>query len=249
MAALSLSRRLGRRLCPAQKDVVAASAPGAIDSGSGADSGAGTNAQKTEFDVGRRVCLARGRIAKDSENRQEHVARVDTTSHTESRTSAIKKSGSCNQEGCPKFNVVEKGNVQTNICGLCHFALNSAFRNKITIGGLSDMQDPKRQCVSCGGKAVLKRPRTGKLLCKECFFQSFEQEVHDTIVSNKLFKRGDVVALGASGGKDSTVLASVLNSLNQSRDYGLKLLLLSIDEGIVGYRDDSLETVKRNCQQ
>lgn len=108
---------------------------------------------------------------------------------------------------------------------------------------------PKRQCVSCGGKAVLKRPRTGKLLCKACFFESFETEVHETIVTHALFKRGDVVALGASGGKDSTVLASVLNTLNKKHDYGLKLLLLSIDEGIVGYRDDSLETVKRNCQQ
>lgn len=114
---------------------------------------------------------------------------------------------------------------------------------------MQDPNPPKRQCVSCGEKAVLKRPRTGKLLCKECFFASFEQEVHDTIVANRLFKRGDVVALGASGGKDSTVLASVLNKLNVDRDYGLKLLLLSIDEGIVGYRDDSLETVKRNCHQ
>lgn len=30
--------------------------------------------------------------------------------------------------------------------------------------------------------------------------------------------------------------------------YGLDLFLLSIDEGIAGYRDDSLETVKRNEQ-
>jgi hypothetical protein len=30
------------------------------------------------------------------------------------------------------------------------------------------------------------------------------------------------------------------------RSYGLDLFLLSIDEGIAGYRDDSLETVKRN---
>lgn len=31
-----------------------------------------------------------------------------------------------------------------------------------------------------------------------------------------------------------------------SCSYGLHLFLLSIDEGIAGYRDDSLETVKRN---
>jgi len=34
--------------------------------------------------------------------------------------------------------------------------------------------------------------------------------------------------------------------LNAKYDYGLELFLLSIDEGIRGYRDDSLETVKRN---
>lgn len=45
---------------------------------------------------------------------------------------------------------------------------------------------------------------------------------------------------------DSTVLAYVLSELNQRHDYGLDLFLLSVDEGITGYRDDSLETVKRN---
>jgi len=45
---------------------------------------------------------------------------------------------------------------------------------------------------------------------------------------------------------DSTVLAYVLSELNRRHNYGLDLFLLSIDEGITGYRDDSLETVKRN---
>lgn len=42
-------------------------------------------------------------------------------------------------------------------------------------------------------------------------------------------------------GTDSTVLAHVLSVLNKRYDYGLDLYLLSIDEGITGYRDDSLE--------
>lgn len=97
--------------------------------------------------------------------------------------------------------------------------------------------------------AILKRPKTGEAACKECFFQVIENEVHQTIVSNNLFQRGDVVAIGASGGKDSTVLAYLMKTLNDRYDYGLDLFLLSIDEGITGYRDDSLETVKRNEQQ
>lgn len=101
-------------------------------------------------------------------------------------------------------------------------------------------------CVECGGRAHLKRPKNRKELCRECFYSVFENEIHNTITSNSLFSRGDTVAIGASGGKDSTVLAHIMKTLNKRHDYGLNLVLLSIDEGISGYRDDSLETVKRN---
>ena len=57
------------------------------------------------------------------------------------------------------------------------------------------------------------------------------------------------MAVAASGGKDSTVLAHVMKTLNDRHHYELDLFLLSIDEGITGYRDDSLETVKRNKEQ
>ncbi|WFC96736.1 cytosolic thiouridylase subunit Ctu1 [Malassezia brasiliensis] len=107
-----------------------------------------------------------------------------------------------------------------------------------------------RPCVLCGeARAVLRRPKTGQMVCKECFFYVFETEVHHTITEARLFQRGDRVAIGASGGKDSTVLAHVMKTLNERYDYGLHLILLSIDEGITGYRDDSLETVKRNQAQ
>lgn len=71
-------------------------------------------------------------------------------------------------------------------------------------------------------------------MCKECFYIAFENEIHNTIVGNNLFKSGDRVAVAASGGKDSTVLAYVLKLLNERHNYGLKLILLSIDEGITG---------------
>lgn len=54
------------------------------------------------------------------------------------------------------------------------------------------------------------------------------------------------MAIAVSGGKDSTVLAHVMSVLNKRYNYGLNLELISIDEGITGYRDDSLEIVKKN---
>ncbi|KAJ3157942.1 nucleotidyltransferase [Geranomyces variabilis] len=105
-------------------------------------------------------------------------------------------------------------------------------------------------CVLCNTeRAVLKRPKTAQQICRTCFYQVFETEIHNTILDAKLFARGDRVAIAASGGKDSTVLAHVMTTLNERYDYGLDLCLLSVDEGITGYRDDSLETVKRNETQ
>ncbi|CAL9060674.1 unnamed protein product [Musa banksii] len=104
-----------------------------------------------------------------------------------------------------------------------------------------------RLCSTCNQrKAALKRPKTLEQICRECFYSVFEDEIHNVIMDNNLFKPGERVAVAASGGKDSTVLAYVMSELNRRHNYGLDLFLLSVDEGITGYRDDSLETVKRN---
>jgi cytoplasmic tRNA 2-thiolation protein 1 len=109
---------------------------------------------------------------------------------------------------------------------------------------------PPSPCALCHtNRALILRPKDHSKLCKTCFISVFETEIHHTITTNALFARGERIAIGASGGKDSTVLASVLKTLNERYDYGLDLILLSIDEGIKGYRDDSLETVKRNAEQ
>jgi cytoplasmic tRNA 2-thiolation protein 1 len=105
-------------------------------------------------------------------------------------------------------------------------------------------------CAICKtARALIIRPKNHQKLCKGCFITIFEDEIHHTITTTSLFSPGDRIAIGASGGKDSTVLASVLKTLNERHNYGLELVLLSIDEGIKGYRDDSLETVKRNAVQ
>ncbi|KAJ6037225.1 nucleotidyltransferase [Penicillium herquei] len=105
-------------------------------------------------------------------------------------------------------------------------------------------------CYNCKEeRAVIIRPKNRHKLCRGCFIEVFETEVHETITNAKLFYPGERIAIGASGGKDSTVLAAVLKTLNERYNYGLELSLLSIDEGIRGYRDDSLETVKRNAVQ
>ena len=92
-----------------------------------------------------------------------------------------------------------------------------------------------------------QRPKTSQKLCKECFYHVFETEIHNTIVSNNLFQPGEKIAIAASGGKDSTVLAHTMGVLNKRYNYGVEFYLLSVDEGIKGYRDDSLEVKSFWC--
>ena len=75
-------------------------------------------------------------------------------------------------------------------------------------------------CSACQLKpaAVMRYDKT--ILCRECFIRIFEDEVHKTITDYNIFQRGQKVAIGASGGKDSAVLAKVLQVLNERHDYG-----------------------------
>ncbi|OLL26536.1 Cytoplasmic tRNA 2-thiolation protein 1 [Neolecta irregularis DAH-3] len=116
-----------------------------------------------------------------------------------------------------------------------------------TLSNSSMSASIKNPCQLCDKRrALLKRPKTSQKLCKECFYHVFETEIHNTIKTSNLFQRDEKIGMGASGGKDSTVLAYVMKKLNDKYNYGVELVLISVDEGIKGYRDDSLETVKRN---
>lgn len=102
-------------------------------------------------------------------------------------------------------------------------------------------------CINCKDKqASVLRPPNKVPLCIDCFISAFEQHIHSTIVTHKLFSPGERIAIAISGGKDSTVLAFLLNELNKRHSYGLDLVLLSVDEGIKDYRDLSIETVEGN---
>lgn len=96
--------------------------------------------------------------------------------------------------------------------------------------------------------AKLKRAKNGYKTCLPCFYHNFEEEIHHTITTESLFTPGDLIILAISGGKDSTVLVEVLTTLKARHNYPITLQLLAIDEGIKGYRDDSLITVQNNSK-
>lgn len=94
-------------------------------------------------------------------------------------------------------------------------------------------------CSKCDRPAVWKRPWDGTYICLTHFNSAFLRRVQRTINEYKLFERDDIIAVGVSGGKDSVVLLDVLVKLQAS--HPSKVIAVSIDEGIAGYREDGLK--------
>ena len=59
-------------------------------------------------------------------------------------------------------------------------------------------------------RAMLKRPKTAEMICRECFYNVFEEEIHQTIIQSNLFKKGEKVAIAASGGKGEDLVLEIV---------------------------------------
>lgn len=93
-------------------------------------------------------------------------------------------------------------------------------------------------CFYCRQAAVII---AGRALCRKHFIRHFEEKVKRTIRRFGLFGRTDKLAVASSGGKDSTTILYILKKL------GYDVEALAINEGIHGYRDGTIEDLKRFC--
>lgn len=110
----------------------------------------------------------------------------------------------------------------------------------------------RQACALCGvAPGSFLRSYSTQVLCRDCFLADVEAQVHDTIQRHKLIVPGDVVGVGVSGGKDSATLLHILDLLVKRfpREYaGVSLKMVAVNEGIRGYRDESLACVE-HCQR
>lgn len=104
-------------------------------------------------------------------------------------------------------------------------------------------------CSKCQkAESAYHRAYSGERLCKKCFMRSIEDKAAKTISKYSMIGYGDRVAVGVSGGKDSLSLLYVLKTLFELHpNNGNELVAVTIDEGISGYRDESLQIVKDFC--
>lgn len=89
---------------------------------------------------------------------------------------------------------------------------------------------------------------SGERLCKRHFLRYVEKKVRKTLRVYNLVAPGDVVGVAVSGGKDSLSVLDLLVRIYQKNE-SVQFKALLVDEGIAGYRDQSLETAKRFCEK
>ncbi|MCD6590501.1 MAG: TIGR00269 family protein [Candidatus Aenigmarchaeota archaeon] len=105
----------------------------------------------------------------------------------------------------------------------------------------------KFMCSFCTRKAVYHRKYEGVYLCERHFVRSIEEKVKRTIRRHRMVQRNDCIAFALSGGKDSSAVLYIMKKIFKNRK-DLKFFAISVDEGIPGYRDESLKIAKRLCE-
>lgn len=101
----------------------------------------------------------------------------------------------------------------------------------------------KPVCDRCPAKSAYYRRYSGESLCGRCFSGSLQEKAAKTISRCSMLEHGDKVAVAVSGGKDSLSLLHMMVPI--CRKHGSSICAITIDEGIEGYRDESIDIVKQ----
>ena len=101
-------------------------------------------------------------------------------------------------------------------------------------------------CSMCGAASIITRPYSGEVLCESCFRDSVISNVRMAISKYKMLQRTDRIAVGYSGGKDSTVLLAILVEIQQ-RFPESEVIAITLEEGSKQdkERQDVLRTVAK----
>ena len=102
-------------------------------------------------------------------------------------------------------------------------------------------------CSLCAGNAIIFLPYSKTHFCEKHFKDMFEKRFRATIRELGMIKKGERIAVGLSGGKDSSVLLHLLAGLREKLPF--ELVAITIDEGIKGYRNKTLEVAQKEASK
>ncbi|MEM2760303.1 MAG: TIGR00269 family protein [Nitrososphaerales archaeon] len=98
-------------------------------------------------------------------------------------------------------------------------------------------------CDRCERRSAYYRKYSGESLCGKCFSLSLREKVVKTISKYSMIEYGDKIAVAVSGGKDSLSLLHIIVPF--CKKHGNDVCAVTIDEGIDGYREESIEIVSK----
>lgn len=105
------------------------------------------------------------------------------------------------------------------------------------------MTSAENRCSLCGEPAVVRLTEPERRLCAGHFIEDAETRVLVAMKHDRMISPGDRVAVGLSGGgKDSTALLLLLHPILPT--LGASLVAITIDEGIAGYREETLRAAR-----
>jgi uncharacterized protein (TIGR00269 family) len=102
-------------------------------------------------------------------------------------------------------------------------------------------------CSKCGKNAVISLSSTKISFCPSCFLTFFEKRVRKTMRVNNLLKPDDSVAVGLSGGKDSSAAATIMKSISFKAPKS-KLFAITINEGVSARKGEHVKASAALCE-
>jgi len=101
---------------------------------------------------------------------------------------------------------------------------------------------------NCINSAIIHQKYSGLHLCEAHFVEDVERKVKREMRKQLMVERGDRIAVAVSGGKDSSALLYLLRKIFHNRK-DLEFFVLSVDEGINGYRSITLRNAEKVAKE
>lgn len=100
------------------------------------------------------------------------------------------------------------------------------------------------RCSLCTRPSVIRLRDPDRHLCSDHFCQDLTARVQQTVKTSGMLTEGDRIAAAFSGGKDSTALLLLFGEILPVWK-NVTLVAITIDEGIAGYRDETIRCAER----
>jgi len=103
------------------------------------------------------------------------------------------------------------------------------------------------KCSACGRDAAIFIPYSGRYLCERHFIEFFERRVRSEFRKQADIPKGSKIGVAVSGGKDSITTMRLTAEIMLPR--GVKVEAVSVDEGVPGYRELSIEKAREEAEK